>query len=422
MEGKDIQVFIDSRTNSERYKYFKWGDDYYNGKNTAIMNRKKQVYLGDEFGVVTNPFMANHIIPSNYLQKIVLQLVGYLVGNGVNLDIDNYFDDPFDTVLNKLAITARKKGEAWLYAYVDNKEIKFTEIQPEQLVPIYDKYGKLVKMIKLGQDNLWLYDEKQVTEYQLDKNKKWKAVSTYGHYQSQQIYMGQKINEIDNNFGLVPFIPLYANNEKLSDLARIKPFIDTYDIINSDFANNIDDMQDAFFTLKGYSNNIEDLTEFMKQLKQIKVVPIDEDGQMEKHELNIPVEARKEFLDRLDKDIFKFSMSVDTGQMSGGSLTNVAIKAMYSELDLKADQFETEVRSFLKSLVNFLNQTANSNISLEDLKLDRTMIVNVEDRIEKITKLMGILSDELLLELLPLDFDVEEELERQQQRVRLTNG
>lgn len=419
MEGKQIQEIIDKRTNSERYKYFKWGDDYYNGQNTEIMNRQKKIYLED-YGMVNNPFMANHQIPSGYYQKIILQLIGYVLGNGTKLEIDDYFNEPFDTVLNQLGITARKKGEAWLYAYVDSGQLKFKEIQPENLYPVYDKYGMLTAVIKLGSDRLWLYDSETVKEYEVNKkNKKWEVKEEYGHFQTQQYYMGKLIGEENNSFNAIPFIPLFPNHEKLSDLVRIKALIDTYDIINSDFANNIDDMQDAFFTLKGYSANIEDLAEFMKQLKQLKVVPIDQDGSVEKHELNIPVEARKEFLDRLDKDIFKFSMSVDTTQMAGGSLTNVAIKSMYADLDLKADQFETEIRAFIKRLAQFLNSAIGLNMDETMLKLDRTMITNVDERLEKLTKLFGFLTDETILELLPLDIDIEKELERRSQTVRL---
>ena len=49
----DFEKMIQNRRNTQKYAYFKFGDDYYQAENTAIMNRKKYIYL-DGIGIAEN--------------------------------------------------------------------------------------------------------------------------------------------------------------------------------------------------------------------------------------------------------------------------------------------------------------------------------------------------------------------------------
>lgn len=416
----DFEKLIENRRNTQKYAYFKFGDDYYQAENTAIMNRKKYIYL-DGIGIAENPFGANHKLPSGHFKKIVDQKVMYQLGNGVKWnepqDIDAYFDDPFDEVIIDLGIDASKKSEAWLMAYKIDGQLKFTQIPSEQLTPIWDEYGRLIEMARSFDDGqfmwIYLYTENELIRYRRKKtDKDYKMLDRLGHWTTYQEFNGEQVGEPEQHgFGKVPFIPLFNNREKLSDLHNIKTLIDTYDIINSDFANNIDDMQDAFFTLKGYTGDAKNLGEFMRQLKMYKAVPVGEDGEVNANQLQIPVEARKVFLERIEKDIYKFSMAVDLSNSQGGSITNVYIKSMFADLDLKADQFESEIRKFIKKLVEFINEADNKNFSY-DCSFTREMILNTNEVVDNLVKLSGIISNKTIRELIPYSIDLEQEEER----------
>jgi len=238
-----------------------------------------------------------------------------------------------------------------------------------------------------------------------------KKLLEVGHFTTFKQFNGQVIEQEERVFDRIPFVPLYNNKERISDLYRIKPLIDVYDIINSDFANNIDDMQDAFFTLKGFTGDTKHLASFMKQLKQLKVVPVGDDGEVNAQQLTIPVEARKTFLDILRKDIYESSMAVDLSQVSGGSITNVFIKAMFTDLELKTDEFENEVRKFIFGLLDFINVNDGQNFT-DQMTFDRSKLMNEVEKNNMLIKLQGILSLQTIRELLPYDIDLTQELAR----------
>jgi hypothetical protein len=65
----------------------------------------------------------------------------------------------------------------------------------------------------------------------------------------------------------------------------------------------------------------------------------------------------------------------------------------------------------MRRLIDFIN--VNDNKQLNDtFNLSRTLIVNSKDAIEGITKLIGFLSNETVIKLLPYDVDAEQELKR----------
>jgi len=414
----EIENKIEQRYASEIYEYFKFGYDYYRTRNTAIMDREKKVYL-EGLGVQSNPFGANHKIPSGHLKKLVDQKVNYLIGNGIYWSdekqrepIDEYFETSFDEFLNDMAIETSKKAESWAYAYKKNGKLKFIAVPPEQLTPIYDEFNELAIMVREYDNVRLVYDTDKVIRYEKVKDKGLVKISEYGHYTMKQMFNGRQVGEPEeNSFGVVPFIPLFNNKEKISDLYPIKPKIDIYDIINSDFANNIDDMQEAFFTLKGYSGDTKNLSKFMTQLKKLKVVPIGDDGEVGVHQLKVPVEARETFLNRVQTDIYKDSMGVDLSSLSGSSITNTVIKAMFADLDLKCDGFENEIRKFITHMIDFINMVDGKTLS-NLFTLERSMIMNQSEFIETILKTLGIYSAETIRELLPYEVDLEEEKKR----------
>ena len=421
---KELVKKVDAFHQSEEYQFMQYGVDYYRNRNTAIMERKKEYYV-EGLGVTANPYAANHKLPSGFFRKIVDQKVQYLLGNGLTFAEDNkealddYFKHGLDEFVIDAGTEASKKAVAYAYAYKDNGKLKFTLIPSEQVTPILDDNDDLRAFIrrfeKDDKDVLIYVDDTEVTRWEKKKSEaddKYTETGTYGHFSIINTFNGEQIGEPEAHaFSRVPLIPLYNNKERVSDLYGVKPHIDIYDLINSDFANNIDDMQDAYFELKGFSGDTNQIKTFMEQLKQMKAVPTPMEGGVEAKQLEIPVEARSTYLQILEHNIYKDSMSVDVSKISGGSVTNVVIKAMFTDLDLKADQFESETRKFLYNLLDFINENDSKNFDRE-FSFERSMIMNKSEVTENVIKLIGILSDETIRELLPFDIDLDKEKER----------
>lgn len=424
LNQKDIESKIVTRQESEEYEYFKYGVDYYKGRNTNIMERDKKVYM-DGFGVVSNPFAANHKMANGHFRLIVDQKVRYLLENGIIFeakqteDLDKYFKDGLNEFIGDMATEASKKAEAWAYFYKDADGLKVKLIPAEQITPVYDEEDedKLIAIIRDYETDSkkvrLIYDSEKVQRYEKkNDNKNYKLVREIGHYTRYNQFNGRPIGEPEPmSFTQIPFIPLYNNKTGTSDLYAIKPLLDVYDIILSDFANNIDDMQDAFFTLKGYSGDSKDLAEFMRQLKSLKAIPVGDDGSVGVHQLEVPTTARQTMLDILRKEIYKAAMAVDLDGLSGGSLTNTHINGMFVNLELKVSQFEDEIRKFIYKMIDFINANDGKNFDY-DFKFETSKIFNRKEEVETILKAAGYYTDETIRELLPFDVDLAKEKER----------
>lgn len=415
------------KADQERAPYFVYGRDYYISRNTAIMERdKKIVYYDEQEKTATdvNPFGANHKVPSGHFKKLVLQKVLYALGNGVLWNdatqaerMNAYFPEiTFNEFIVSAGIDASKYGQSWAYAYIDNGQLVFALADITKLTPIYDEYGRLIAVAKQfsddGKDVIHLFTSEGIDRYETNKKGVYTFIKHMGHYAEVETFNGEESAEpIQKNFTRIPFIPLFNNEEKLSDLYPIKPLIDVYDIIHSDFANNIDDMQDVFLTVKGYSGEPGNLARFIKQLKTIKAIPVSDEGDVKPHQAEVPVNARETYLKRLENDIYNFGMGVNMKNVEGSSITNVYIKAQMSDLDLKCDQFESEVRKFINRLIAFINENTGAGLGT-DYSFIRSTIINETEQIDNAIKLTTLLSDETITEMLPFDIDYEQEKQR----------
>lgn len=402
---------------SEKYRYFKYGIDYYTGDNTEIMKRRKCVFNEVSNSLLDVPYKANHKYPSGFFRIVVDQKVQYLLGNGVKAEddvleaLDNATNGIYPFLI-KSATAASQQGIQWAYMYVDGGALKFALVDPENVAPVY-KYGKLNSVIytfdegDLSIAEVW--DAEKMQRYEKKKtDTDFEMVSTHAHYTTIESFGGKKVSEQPHSFGMVPFVCLRNNQYSNSDLKDIKALIDIYDIISSDFANNIDDMQDAFFIIKNFGG--ESLSQFMSDLKQYKSIQVGDDGSVSAEQLEIPTEARKVFIEQLSKDIFKFAMAVDTTAISGGSITNVVIKAMFANLDLKCDKFEMEITDYLNAMLEAINLYYSTSLA-SDYTFDRSMIVNRTEVLTELPKQTD-LSIRTRLEANPLVQDADEEIKR----------
>lgn len=415
--GVVVNGIINDFKKSEKYKWFKYGDDYFVGENTEIMKRKKQYFEPSMNRLMAHPYKANHKLPAGYFQILVMQKVQTLLENGVTIDGGDELYDihvNFDDFINDVATTASKKGVAWAYFYIDNGKLKIKEVEPEQIIPFY-KNGELETIIRTYSDNEYTYAEVWGNEtLEIWRKSDGEFSLQYSGKHMAKVVIdpaGDVIEERQFSLGKIPFVALRNNKEENSDLKNIKPFIDIYDVINSDFANNIDDMQDAFFIIKNYGG--ENMQEFLMQLKELKAVPVGEDGDVTSHQLHIPVEARQTFLQITDENIYKYAMGVDTNALAGGSLTNVVIKSRYANLMMKVSSFKRQVIKFLDGVTEYYNLYASafskSNIKPE-FDFTISMIFNESEILEANAKQLGAISEHTRLTNHPWVYDAEKEM------------
>lgn len=425
---KDLINDHDTRHMIEGEKY------YYN--ESKILERK-QYYYKD--GVKTeDKTKANHKLPHNWHKLLVDQKVAYLVGKPVTFqceDNEEYEErinlvlgEEWDDTLTELATSSSNKGTEWLHIYINQEGLfKFIIIPAEEIIPIYDTslQENLEAVLRYylvevnSQDRIrvewWtretvtFYIQNDSGEFVLDDTE---LINPDYHY-----YFGDEENEKGYGWGKVPFIEFPNNQRRHSDLKFYKELADNYDLNISDLANNLDEIQEIITILKGYDGT--DLSEFYKNLRHYKAIKVSGDGGVDKLELNIPIEAKKEHLDRLEENIFLFGQGVNLKtDVFGNAPSGVSLKFMYTLLDMKASVMERKFRKSIKRLlwfateyINIIDKKKYDNTTVQ-VTFRKTMITNDQENVQIAKDSKGIISDETIVANHPWVEDVTTELER----------
>ena len=213
-------------------------------------------------------------------------------------------------------------------------------------------------------------------------------------YEINPTYYNTMIDKETNNvygqslgaaLGIDDFIPFlrYDNNKyRTTDLEPIKALIDDYDLMACSLSNNLQDYDQPFFAVKGFNgDNYEHL---INNLRSRGAVGTGENGGIEVHTVNIPVEARKEKL-KVDKEgIYKFGMGFDSSQVGDGNVTNVVIQSRYTLLDLKCNKAEIRLKKLLKQMLKLIiadiNRRFNKAYTTDDLEIIITRSTMVDEK------------------------------------------
>ena len=117
------------------------------------------------------------------------------------------------------------------------------------------------------------------------------------------------------------------------------------------------------------------------------------------------------------------SMGYDAkDERMSGTPNQMNIQSMYSDIDLDANDTETELQASFEDILWFVNchlaNTGQGNFEGQEVNIifNRDMMMNESEIIDNVIKSQGIVSDETLLGMHPWIDDVELELERLQKQ------
>lgn len=391
--------------------------------------------------IENNPLRnADNRVPRNFHGLLVNQKASYLftapplfdVGNQeINTQISEILGDAYAKVCKDLSVNASNCGCAWLHYWI-NKENKFEYgvVDSEQIIPIFtpDLNQKLYAVFRNYKSlDLETGKEQIIWEYWTDKNcyiykskqegYRGLLLEPYNIYQDTQ---GKECNIIQHEFGEVPFIPFFNNNIKTNDLVNIKQLIDAYDKVFNGFLNDLEDIQDIIFVLTNYGGT--DLENFLQDLKKYKTIELgggteDEKGDLRTLTINIPVEARREFLELTRKAIFEQGQGVDPDPQNYGNASGVALKFLYSLLELKAGLAETEFKIGFGTLIRAISRYLSTPCKKIIQTWTRTAVSNDAENAEICSKSVGIISNRTIIRNHPFVEDTEDE-EKQLEKER----
>lgn len=410
---------------------------YYENKNDILHNKRS---YNDDVDDGERPLRhADNRISTNFYGLLVNQKASYMftapplfdVGNDkVNNDISKFLGDKYAKICKDLCVNASNSGVGWLHIWKDKNDVlKYGVVDSTQIIPVWsddleNELEAVLRIYPLTDDNgdrfrvcqYWDKEKCYAYSYQMSDTEE-SLYETFKAFDMFAVINGagefaEYQNVLSHDFGEVPFIPFFNRNNALNDLDNIKPLIDTYDKVFSGFLDDLEDIQEVVFVLSGYVG--EDLAPFLNQLKKYKTIPLEseEGGDLKTITIDIPVEARKEMLTLCRKSIFEQGQGVDPDPQNFGNSSGVALKFLYSLLDLKAGLMETEFKLGFGRLIRIICGQWGYEPEQIIQTWTRTAVTNDSELAEMCVKSSNVISKLSVLKNHPFVENAEKELEK----------
>lgn len=429
-ERQAITSVINDWKTGKIYKTAVIADTYDRQENKTISEFAPMYYT--MMGVQkVDPTATNTKIASNFFRRLNVQRNTYSLGNGVSFDaggVKEKLGAKFDTVLLTAAYKALIHGVCFPFW---NGQLNYFEAT--EFAPLYDEEtGVLMAGIRFWQIDsdkpmfAVVYEADGYTKWKKADGKDWQIVVEKKPYIQEVVYTEADGAEIadSHNYSALPIVPLWGNALRQSTLIGLRSQIDAYDIVNSGFASDIQDVAQIYFLLENYGGmNNDDLAKFRDQLKFLHIGQIDtsEGGGLKPYQQEVPHGAIDAFLDRTRQQIYDDFGAFDVRGFASGAKTATEIDAAYQPLDENADDFEAQIIEFVQTLGALIGIPEEDCIPL----FKRNRISNATEQMQALA-MADWLDEETKVKHTPfITVDEQEEVLRRMSEaavVRLTDG
>lgn len=453
LSKEEILHFIDDDNLSEKKKLAREGQRYYEADHDI---KEYKLYYVDADGKLKEDLNRSNIkISHPFFTELVDQEVQYMLSGDEpficsdNVDLqkrlDEYFDDDFRSELQECMTGAISKGFEHMYAYMSTAGMtrfmcadslgvvevraKDTDDDTEYVIYWYtdriEKGRKKIKRVQVWDSTqTWYYVQMDEGQLEVDTNQ---DVNPRPHITYRKNSDDALYADGNGGYGFIPFFRLDNNKKQFSGLKPVKALIDDYDLVSCGLSNNLQDVSEGLYVVKGFQGH--DLDELIQNLKVKKHIGVDPEGGVEIKTIDIPYEARKVKLELDEKNIYRFGMGFNSAQVGDGNVTNVVIKSRYALLDLKCNKLEIRLKSFLRKMIKVvldeINKADGTDYGQSDVwfNFQREVMTNATDnsQIEKadaerrqieintLLSLAAAIGDkkalQLICEVLDIDFD-----------------
>lgn len=418
----------------------------FKAKERRRFNKAQRYYevKNDIYARKMSDLKENNKIAHGFARYITNMATAYFIGKPVRYSVDDEaYQKALDDVLNKNYINmlnfevskeASKKGIGFLLIYINEEgKLKIKKCDAEEIIPVFstslgeylecavrlsEEYDIDGKFLKEGAD---IYDKERIYHYErTNRAADFEFVSDEPHLLSD-----------------VPAIVIKNNEEMIGDYEPQYSIIDGYDKGQSNTGNDVDYFSDSYLAIAGAGGGLESIgseepdedgNRAAKNLKENKLLFLDEGGQAFFIEKNPHDTATENYKNRLFKDLFFLSqVPALTDENFSGNLTGVAIRYKLTGLEelaiMKENNFQAAQHKMIKLITDYLNTIQNKEYDPEQVtqKYTRNFIDNESEIISNVTQLENVVSKETQLNMLPQTIvdNAQEELDRMEsERIR----
>ncbi|MCD7709164.1 MAG: phage portal protein [Clostridiales bacterium] len=421
------------------------GHLYYDSEHDIIA--RKRTMIGDDGKVTEVDNLPNNHIIDNQYAKLVNQKANYLLGQPFALDgknseyiglLKDIFGKKFMRMLKNAGKAVLNSGIAWLYPYYDEEgNFTFRFFPGYEILPFWKdtEHTSLEYAVRLYAVVGYKGDEQTIIEkvevYDLDGTHRFildggvlipdvsGGVSPDSYHVTMTDAEG---NAVGYNWTRVPLVPLKYNETETPLLKKVKSLQDGINAMLSDFENNMqEDARNTVLVLKNYDGT--NLGEFRRNLATYGAVKVRYDGEtkggVETLEIQVNSDNYKAIVEIFKKAIIENGMGYDAkDDRLSGTPNQMNIQSMYSDIDLDANDMESELQAAFEDILWFtdahLANTGHGDFSGEDVTVifNRDMMMDEATVIDNIKNSVGILSKQTLVAQHPWVDDVDEELRR----------
>lgn len=402
------------------------GIDYYHYRQA--IDEKKRAILGKNGKILTMRNLPNTIIKDNQYSRALDQKRNYVLSNKPNINsknkeavkyLDDFVDKRFMRTLNRIAIDSYNTSIGWMYLSTDGKDIKYKRLDPMTVIPEWsdDNHESLDAVIRVVTETEFENSKLEVKSYVYLYTLNFIKVFDYKDGRLKYLKDEQYLEKDGTlySYKKLPFVYFKQPNE-ITLLERVRCLQDALNLLLSNYADNLfENPMNSILVLKNYEG--EDLAEFREKLAQysaIKVRTADgSQGGVDTLEVTVNAENYKVIIELIKKAIAHNARSLylDNDRTSNAPNT-LNIKAMYSDMELDANDLELEFAASFEYLFSWISEIISIDFSDVDVNFKRSIMVNDESTIEMIRDSVGIISEETLIAEHPFVENVNEELKK----------
>lgn len=419
---------------------------YYESEHDILARKRTMIGEGGKLEIVEN--LPNNRLIDNQYAKMVNQKANYLLGQpfvveGENIQyvelLKEVFGKRFMKTLKNGGKAALNAGIAWLYPYYNEMgKLDFRLFPGYEILPFWkdSEHTILDFAVRLylveGYEGITpkiyekveIYDLQGIHRFYLEGSRLVPDISTEEEeYESSYVTVMDKEGiAIGLNWEKIPLIPLKCNEQEIPLIKKVKTLQDGINMMLSDFENIMqEDSRNTILVIKNYDGT--DLGEFRRNLATFGAVKVRYDGDtkggVETLEITVNAENYKSILEIFKKALIENAMGYDAkDDRLSGNPNQMNIQSMYSDIDLDANEMETEFQAAFEEILWFVNahfaNMGQGEFEKEKIEIifNRDILINETEVIENCQKSVGILSDETIIGQHPWIDDPKRELKR----------
>lgn len=415
------------------------GERYFKGYHDVLWKKRQGIGEDGELEEIKN--LPNNRIVDNQYRKMVNQKTNYLLGQPLTWQSEN---QPFLDALNKLLgkkfmrlmknVTkdSLNEGLVWLYpTYDEDGCLVFRKFKAHEIIPGWRDADHTILDYAIRVYPMVSYSAPYEDETIVEKVEVYDDTGiSYFELQGGELIPEEPFHEsyftVDGvhpfNWTRIPLIPFKRDSDETPLIRAVKSLQDGLNDILSNFENNMEeDSRNTILVLVNYDG--EKLGTFRRNLAQygaVKVRTVDgAPGDLKTLQIEVKAENYKAILEIFKKAIIENAMGYDAkDDRMQGEPNQMNIQSMYSDIDLDANNMETEFQAAFEELLWFicchLSNIGAGDFSPDELEIvfNRDLPMNEGEVIQNIRNSVGILSDETLIAQHPWVDDVQAELKR----------